>query len=74
MALFRSGDGIGWAPASSPLALPREIRWEDGEVQKVDNLERPQLWLDDGKPAVLFCACRPQRDGDTFNVHIPLTP
>jgi hypothetical protein len=36
----------------------------------VDRLERPQLWLDNGVPAVLFCAVK---DGDrTFNVHIPL--
>jgi len=74
-ALFESQDGIDWAPARNPLAFKREIHWEDGEVQKVANLERPQLWLENGRPAVLFCACDPDIEGkrlSSFNVHIPL--
>ena len=75
LALFESPDGIDWKPAAQPIAVRREILWEDGEVQCVRNLERPQLHLEDGRPTVLFCACDPDIGGDrrrSFNVHIPL--
>lgn len=74
-ALFVSEDGIKWRPAEQPLAVRRMIRWEDGEEQPVANLERPQLFLEDGKPRVLLCACDPDLDGRrqrSFNVQIPL--
>lgn len=72
-ALFRSEDGLSWSPAETPLAFKREIHWEDGEIQKVGRLERPQLWLDNGKPSVLFCAVSEDEDMQVcYNVHIPL--
>ena len=62
-----------WEPCGG-LALRREIIWEDGTRQEVHRLERPQLWLENGKPAVLFCACLPEQEANTsFNLHIPLT-
>ena len=73
LALFESADGKEWQPAAHPLAAPKRIEWDDGPAQEMDNLERPQLYLEGGKPRVLFCACRPKRDEDrTFNVHVPL--
>jgi len=73
LALFESFDARRWRPSDPPLAAHRRIVWEDGETQPVDNLERPQLYLEDGAPRVLFCACRPdRREQRTFNVHIPL--
>lgn len=73
VALFESKDGINWGPAKHPFAFDREIFWEDGTIQKVARLERPQLWLKDGKPAVLFCAAVEDILKDaSFNVHIPL--
>lgn len=74
LALFYSTDGLKWEPCEQPLALRREIIWEDGTRQEVHRLERPQLWLENGKPAVLFCACLPEQEANTsFNLHIPLT-
>ena len=75
LVLFESRNGTDWRPAAHPLAMRREIRWEDGEVQPVANLERPQLHLENGRPSVLFCACDPDADGSrrrSFNVAIPL--
>ncbi|OGF04720.1 MAG: sucrase [Candidatus Edwardsbacteria bacterium RifOxyC12_full_54_24] len=70
LALFQSKDGIDWALASTPLVSRPEVAWEGKGLAKLKHLERPQLWLEDGKPAVLFCAAM---DGeDTFNVHIPM--
>ncbi|MFI4911123.1 MAG: glycoside hydrolase family protein [Sedimentisphaeraceae bacterium JB056] len=70
LALFCSADGIDWKAADHPLAGKLEINWENG-VQKVARLERPQLWLEEGRPSVLFAAVM-DLDGNTFNVHIPL--
>jgi len=73
LALFQSADGLAWEPAERPLVSRLQIEWEDGEVQPVKHLERPQLYLEDGIPKVLFCACDVDDERtQSFNVHIPL--
>jgi hypothetical protein len=79
LAILSSSDGIHWrVPAKGKAFLKKQIRFTDGTVLKVNNLERPQLLLDDrGMPRVLYAACSIEpvgnkRDGSTFNVHIPL--
>lgn len=71
LVLFESGNAIDWSLAPNPLVSTLQIPWADGETQKVSHLERPQVFLEDGRPAVLFCAAKPKSD-HTFNVHIPL--
>ncbi|NQU44567.1 sucrase [bacterium] len=74
LVLFESFDGIDWKPSHHTLAMRRELRWEDGEVQPVHRLERPQVYLEDGKPTVIFLAVAPDEKAiDTFNVHVPLS-
>lgn len=69
---FESVDGVDWKK-SEPFVLSRtEIKWEGGRVDKTHHLERPQVWLKKGKPAVLYAAV--SDDGKFFNVHIPLQP
>jgi len=73
LALFESPDGFDWKPARHPLVSRTEIIWEGGERQQLAALERPQLWMKDGRPAVLFCAADDTSDsGHSFNVQIPL--
>ncbi|WP_236623869.1 sulfatase-like hydrolase/transferase [Rhodopirellula baltica] len=73
LALFQSMDGLEWEPANSPLVTERIIPWADGTQQPVHRLERPQLYLEDGKPAVLFCAAEETKEKlHSFNVHLPL--
>jgi hypothetical protein len=75
LALFESQNGLEWVLAPQPLVSRTEVRWADGKTQSLDALERPQLWLNDGRPAVLFCACAFNSYRDrSFNVHIPLNP
>lgn len=70
LLLFQSDDGMHWKLAATPLVATPEVNWERQGLKKLERLERPQVWLEDGIPAVLFCAAK---DGDqTFNVHIPL--
>jgi len=56
---------------TTPWDRTRFSRWEDGTEQELNHLERPQLYLENGKPAVLFCAADIDRN-HSFNVHIPL--
>lgn len=71
LALFKSKDGFDWHKADNPLVSKIEINWQKRGVEKINHLERPQLWLKDGTPAVLFCAADRTRE-HSFNVHIPL--
>jgi hypothetical protein len=75
LALFGSADGLDWTLAAHPFVAVTEIAWKGGAVQKLDALERPQIWLDGGRPAVLFCAAAEAKGRDgSFNVAIPLGP
>lgn len=67
---FESADGRAWAPSKPVLVSKKSIRWRDGTVEKVDRLERPQVWLKDGRPAMLFLAVK--KGNHSYNVHIPL--
>jgi len=73
LVLFESRDGLRWTLAPHPLVSRCEIPWQGGRVQKVHRLERPQLYLERGRPAVLFCAVAPNSSNiPSWNVHIPL--
>jgi hypothetical protein len=73
LVLFESLDGIDSKLSANALVSTLEIPWKDRETQKVHRLERPQLYLEEGKPAVLFCAVAPDgKQQHTFNVHLPL--
>jgi predicted GH43/DUF377 family glycosyl hydrolase len=69
LALFESLNGLDWKPAQHVLVSTTEIPWESGTKQ-VKKLERPQLWIDQGIPKVLFCAVYDEEDN--YNVAIPL--
>ena len=70
LVLFESEDGLNWEQ-STPFVLSRcQIAWEGGKIQKTHHFERPQIWLKDGKPAMLFVAIA--NNGDHFNLHVPL--
>lgn len=77
LALFTSRDGLAWSVAPNPWVLQRKVRWK-GESpslreQSFHRLERPQLWLENGIPKVLFCAAEETKQKThSFNVHIPL--
>lgn len=72
-ALFRSCDGFNWEPDPiHPLAYTNELEFEDEKVT-LENLERPQLFFENGKAKCLLCACRFFEDKETtYNVRIPL--
>jgi hypothetical protein len=72
-ALFQSDDGLDWRLAAHPLVATTEVTWEGGRAQKLHSLERPQLYFEDGRPAVLMVAVdEDSRREHSFNVRIPL--
>jgi len=73
LALFESADGIAWKPAAHTLVSTLTLKWADGTVTPLEKLERPQLLLVDGEPAVLSCAAAPKgKLEESYNVQIPL--
>ncbi|MDR2675450.1 MAG: glycoside hydrolase family protein, partial [Opitutaceae bacterium] len=75
LTLMRSPDGIDWSPAPRVLVGKPEYTTTDGRRVPLHVLERPQIWLDRGEPAVLFCAASPDKQpggGETYNIAIPL--
>jgi len=73
LVLFESPDGLHWTLAKHPFITAREITWADGRHVTLAQLERPQVWLDHGVPAILFCAAdESEKLSESFNIHIPL--
>ncbi len=73
LVLFESPDGLQWTLAKHPFITTPEVMWEDGWHETLAQLERPQVWLDHGLPAILFCAADDSvHYSHSFNVHIPL--
>lgn len=71
LVLFYSLDGLDWKLAKHPLVSTLKIQWEDGTVQKLEALERPQLFFENGKMTALLTAVNVTLD-HSFNVQIPL--
>lgn len=71
LALFESSDGFDWTPAEHPLVSQINVEWQGKGRQTLAHLERPQLLLRNGRPAILFVAADETRE-HSFNVHIPL--
>ncbi|QGY47527.1 family 43 glycosylhydrolase [Maribellus comscasis] len=71
LVLFYSIDGTDWKLANHPLVSTLVLKWRDGTEQELEALERPQLYMENGKPVALLCAGK-EPFGNSFNVQIPL--
>jgi len=71
MVLFYSLDGLDWKLAKNPLVSDLNIKWQNGDTQKLHALERPQLFFENGKPVALLCAVNETLE-HSYNVQIPL--
>jgi len=71
LALFYSIDGLNWKLAQHPLVATLVLQWENGFQQKLEALERPQLFFENGRPIVLLCAVN-ENLTHSYNVQIPL--
>jgi alpha-L-fucosidase len=71
LVLFYSLDGLDWKLAKHPLVSTLNIKWVNGTTQKLEALERPQLFFENGKLVALLCAVN-ETLGHSYNVQIPL--
>lgn len=72
LVLFEEDGRGGWKPAEHPFVTGTELRRVSGEIERLEYLERPQIYIEDGKPVALLCAAGPLGMKDSFNVQIPL--
>ncbi len=75
LALVVSQDGIDWRVARNQLVSKKQLKFDNGKVIKVANLERPQLLLDENcQLLALYAACKLKgnKSGAAFNVQIPI--
>lgn len=75
LVAFESKTGFDWELAATPLVSKLEIKWADGNTQKVDHLERPQLYLENGEAVALICAADIKDSANvlhSFSVQIPI--
>lgn len=76
LVYFESEDGFNWKlDDKNPLASKLQIKWEKKGIEQVNLLERPQIYIEDGKPTVMLCAVLTYtKDGHEHlrNVQIPL--
>ncbi|MFI3248871.1 MAG: glycoside hydrolase family protein [Rikenellaceae bacterium] len=75
LMLYESDNGLDWREAKESHLSDIEVLWEDGKLQKLDHLDRPQLYVEDGKPKViLFAADTLGSDGvvNSWNMQMPI--
>lgn len=69
---FESKDGLDWKPSDPVLITKPQIQWLAGQSPSpISRLERPQLYIEDGKPLVLFVAAK-DKSGHSYNIPIAL--
>lgn len=68
--LFESPDGLDWSMDDYRLVATPHLEMGDGEIVKVDRLERPAYFLHHSKPCLSF-AVKPEGEGTSFLVFAP---
>lgn len=68
-----SKDGLDWKLADPPQAYDMNLAWSDGQTVKMKKRERPQVFLENCKPKMVFFATT-MPDGSIFNTGVPLAP
>lgn len=74
LAFYESTDALDWKLSSIPPISGAAVEWDDGEVQAMDRLERPQVIFDrSGQAVSLQLACLPAGGGHrSFSLSVPL--
>jgi hypothetical protein len=62
IALFESQDGISWKLSEPALAFTRIVNFESKSEFPIFRMERPFLFLENGRPSTLYCAAKPTKE------------
>ena len=66
IGLITSVDGVHWEKAKHYEVCKKQIPLKDGSIMKVDNMERPFVYVENGKPVMLSFAVK--KGADSFIV------
>ena len=70
IGLITSEDGINWQKAKHYEVCKKEVPLNDGTLMKVERMERPFVYVEDGKPKLLLFGVK--KGNDAFIVFFPL--
>ena len=66
--LLTSMDGIDWELAENPVAYPLNIAWNDGTFEDVPRMERPFIYVENGRPICLYNAIGEENLTHSYNL------
>ncbi len=66
-----SDDGLDWKLSEPAEAYDMRVAWRDGSATTLPKRERPQVFLENGRPRAVFFATR-HPDGTICNTGVPL--
>lgn len=70
LGLITSIDGLNWGKANNYEVHNKEIPMESGDVLKPDRMERPFIYIENGKPKSLCVAVK--KGDESFTVFVPI--
>ncbi len=72
--LMESVNGLDWTRSQHSYVADLTIDWTDGTINDYRRLEMPKIFLEKGKPRILFLAALERGDttGHAYNIAIPL--
>jgi hypothetical protein len=75
LAFYESPNALEWRLSRIPPVSGAVVRWDDGTVESMDRLERPQMTFDgNGNAVALQVACLPAGEGRrSFSLSVSLT-
>lgn len=72
LVLFEEDGKGGWKLSDNPMVAGTSIRHASGKISHLRYLERPQVYIENGKMVALLCAAAEEGMKKTYNVQIPL--
>lgn len=70
IGLITSEDGINWQKAKHYEVCKKQVPLKDGTIMKVERMERPFVYIEDGEPRLLAVGVK--KGNDAFIVFFPL--
>lgn len=70
LELLTSEDGLSWRAAKHHVVCKKEIPIKGGKTLKVDRMERPEVFLEGGKPRLLLVSVK--KGSESWIVFFPL--
>ncbi|MFT7160551.1 MAG: alpha-L-fucosidase [Bacteroidia bacterium] len=69
IGLVSSKDGINWKKANEHVLMLKSVKMANGSVLKPDRMERPFIYIENGRPTVLSLAVK--KGDESYSIFIP---